>query len=76
MPQDTRPATESLAELLLNQPLDAWVNVYRDGPKPLAWDRIATHLAAATEQRIDVTGETLRRWYSDTQLQLDELEQS
>jgi hypothetical protein len=58
--------TQVLAGLILGEDLGAWVAQRRH--ENIGWDRIATDLALATGGRIVTTGQTLRRWYADSEV--------
>lgn len=54
--------SQHLAELLLRQPLGSWVMSRRP---ETSWERIAQELHVATDGKVALTGESLRRWYGD-----------
>jgi hypothetical protein len=50
-----------LAEHLLAQPLEAWVEPRRE--RGDSWRRIADELTEVTNGRVEIVGETLRGWF-------------
>jgi hypothetical protein len=58
---ETRTPTQHLADVLLDESLDAFVLSRRPAR---SWRLIARDLYDATEGKVDVTYETLRSWYS------------
>lgn len=53
--------TRRYADLVLDGRLDAFVEERR--AKGRSWRHIAMDLWAATDEKVDVTYETLRKWY-------------
>lgn len=57
-------STQRLAGVLLQQPLAEWVTQWRGNGE--GWESIASRLRHTTSSEVHVSGETLRRWYGDT----------
>lgn len=55
--------TQSLAETILGEPLEAWLTVRSEAGSSLR--TIATELRRATGDKVDVTAETIRKWLKD-----------
>lgn len=56
-------SSQRLAALLLGEPLEHWIRPRRgDG---MSWATISRQLARLTDGQVDVSHETLRRWYGD-----------
>lgn len=52
---------QQLADALLPEPLDEWVHKQR--ARGRSWRQIERELYEATDNRVDVTAQTLRNWY-------------
>jgi hypothetical protein len=59
-----RPPSQLLAELLLNQPLDDYIADKRASRPQWSWRLIAEQIGIDTAGKVNVTGETVRQWYS------------
>gem|GEM_PF-6272888 len=57
--------SQLLAEEVLGRPLHTYVTEKRQGRPRWSWDLIASQLRADTDGKVDVTRETLRKWFPD-----------
>lgn len=55
--------TRRLAELLLGEPLEAWVRTRR--ANGASWRLVSMELWAATDHEVAISFETLRTWFPD-----------
>jgi len=55
-----RTATQRLADILLDQPVESYVAAKRAEGR--SWRLIARDIYVATDSQIDVTTQTLRQW--------------
>jgi len=57
--------SQTLAEVLLAQPLSDYVIEKRHAIPQWSWRLIAERLESDTDGKVSVSGETLRTWYAD-----------
>ncbi|UNX54122.1 hypothetical protein MF406_14395 [Georgenia sp. TF02-10] len=62
---ETPTPTQRLASVLLGQDVQTFIAERRETRR--AWRFIARDLYEATDGQIDVTHETLRQWYAETE---------
>jgi len=55
-------STQRLANLLLDQPVEKWIQARRD--RGDSWRRISIELHDLTSGQVSVTGEAIRQWAS------------
>ena len=55
-------STQRLASLLLDQPVEKWIQARRD--RGDSWRRISIELHDLTIGQVSVTGEAIRQWAS------------
>lgn len=55
-------STQRLASLLLDQPVEKWIQARRD--RGDSWRRISIELHDRTSGQVSVTGEAIRQWAS------------
>lgn len=58
--------SQLLAEAILDRPLVEYVEEKRTARPRWSWKLISETLAEDTAGKVDVTAETLRRWYGET----------
>lgn len=66
MPEGLSPL-QQLATVLLGQDLAAYVVEKRTAVPQWSWRLIAEQLRIDTDDKVDVSGESLRSWYGDSE---------